>query len=261
MVTVAGHAVAGTVSLGANAQLTITSGAVLRVTHAAQVAGMLALASSSALVGAPSLSVARTGTLSGVGAVHGNVDNAGSVTVVDGAAGVPLRISRHYRQRASGTLLLRDEGGSFTQVRAGSASLDGHLDMLILDALTPGTRYTLVSAKSLNGQFADVVPGYVVHYKGGVATAVVRSQIQLSKSSVAPGGNLTVSGASFGYEGAVAFHLDSATGAVLGSSSVTSVGTFESTAKIPGSVSLGRHVIVVVESPHGYTARAPFTVS
>src|SRR6202035_106656 len=138
-VTVAGHAVAAVVDLGAKAQLSIAPNASLSVSHAALLAGTLALGSTSSLVRATTLSVTHTGTLSGVGSVHGNVDNAGSVTVVDGASGVPLRISGHYRQRPSGTILFRDEGGSFTQLRAGSASLGGGLDLLILDALVPGT--------------------------------------------------------------------------------------------------------------------------
>ena len=260
-VTVGGHAIARSVSLGANAQLTIASGGSLAVSHTVLVAGTLALGSSSALVRVPSLHVARTGTLSGVGAVHGNVVNAGTATVIDGASGVPLRVFGLYRQARGGTILFRDEGGTFTELRAGTASLSGGLNMLILDALTPGTRYRLVTANTLNGRFLRVAPGYVVRYKNGAATAVVTSQIQLSRSSVVPGTRITVSGASFGYGGIVEFHLDSATGASLGSSSPTSVGTFQGKATIPGNAALGRHLIVAVESPHGYTARAAFTVS
>lgn len=260
-VTVARHVVAGSLSVGAKATLTIAAKARLSVSQTAQVAGALALGATNSVVRATSLSVAHTGALSGVGSVHGSVDNAGSVTVVDGASGVPLRISGHYRQRPSGTILFRDEGGSFTQLRAGSASLGGGLELLILDALVPGTKYKVVSATALNGKFARVVPGYVVRYNGAVATVVVTSQIKLSKTSVVPGEHLTVSGAGFGDLGTVDLHLDGPNGAVLGSSYITSVGTFDATATIPGHISHGHHAIVAVESPHGYTARAAFTVS
>ena len=260
-VAVAGHAVAGTVSLGGGAQLTIEAKGSLSVSQTMQVKGAFALVSPRSLVTTPSLNVTRAGTLSGVGAVHGNVTNAGSVTVVDGASGVPLRISGVYRQRRSATILFRDEGGSFTRLHAHTAMLDGGLDMLILDALTPGTKYRLVASATLKGRFVHVVPGYVVRYRRGVATAVVTSQIRLNRSTVAPGTKVSVSGASFGSLGTVKFHLDGAKGAVLGSSSVTSVGDFEGPATIPKNASPGHHVIVAVESPNGYSARAAFTVS
>ena len=260
-VTVAGHAVAGTLSLGANAQLTIASRGSLTVSHAADVAGAFSFDSSSSSVTTPSLTIERTGSLSGVGAVHGSVENAGSVSVVDGGSGVPLRVTGLYHQLSSGSILFRDEGGSFTQLRAGTASLGGGLDMLILDALTPGTRYKLVSARTLKGKFTAVVPGYVVQYRSGVATAVVTSQIHLNRSTVAPGGKVNVSGASFGYGGTIALHLDSPTGPNLGSTRSTSVGDFESTVTIPAHTSPGPHVVVAVESPDGYAAKAKLTVS
>ena len=125
----------------------------------------------------------------------------------------------------------------------------------------PGSKYQIVSSTALKGKFARVVPGYVVRYKRGVATVVVTSQIKLSKTSVAPGGHLSVSGAGFGDLGTVELHLDGAKGAVLRSGYITSVGTFDATAKIPTHISRGRHAIVAVESPNGYMARAAFTVS
>ncbi len=260
MVTVSGHAVAGAVSLETNAQLTIGPSGALSVSGGVQVAGTLALESSSARVRTPTLSVARKGMLTGVGVVHGNVEDAGAVDVLDGGSGVPLRVSGRYRQRSGATLLLRYEAGTFTQLNAASTSLNGRLDLLILDALAPGSKYTTVSGGPRSGRFAHVGAGYVVRYRAGRVSVIVTPQIRLNRSTVAPGEKITVSGASFGYLGTVTFHLDTAAGPVVGSSNITSVGSFQGTASIPPHASPGLHVIVAVESPHGYRARAAFTV-
>lgn len=255
-----GKGVAATVSITHGADFAIGSTGRLRVVHRLRDGGTITFAASTAELRTPLATVTPHGTLSGIGAVDGNLDNAGTVLAVDRGTGVPLRISGRYQQRSSGVLLSRDEAGRFVQLHARSASLGGGLELLILDALVPGSKYAIVSAKTLSGRFDQIVPGYVSHYRHGVARVVVTPQITLGRSRVPQGKRVMVSGASFGYEGVVRFRLDHRTGPLLGSGNVTSVGGFEGFARIPPNTPPGPHVLVAVKPPLGYVARARFTV-
>jgi hypothetical protein len=256
-----GKGVAATVSIQRGMGVWIGPKGKLRAVKFLRVGGMLTFGSATAQLRTPLATITRGATMSGVGTVRGSVVNAGTVDALDGGSGIPLSISGSYRQRSSGTLLSRDEAGRFVQVRAGSASLGGRLDLLILDALLPGSKYAIVYAKTLGGRFEHVVPGYVVHYRHGVIRVVVTPQIQLARNRVKQGGSVAVFGASFGYLGIVHFRLDSRNGPLVGSGDVNSVGGFEGFAHIPPTAPPGRHVLLAVKPIGGYVARARFSVT
>jgi hypothetical protein len=259
-IDVTGKAAAAAVTLGGHMQLVIESGAKLHAVQGLRIEGMLTFAASSALVRTPIAMIARGGSMFGVGAVRGNVVNAGTVFAADGGTGTPVRISARYRQLSSGVLFSRDEGGHFVQLDAGSVSLRGRLDLLIEDALVPGSKYPVVSAGRLRGTFAHLPPGYVMHYAHGVATAVVRPVITLGRFHVRQGRRVAVFGASFGDLGIVRFHLDSRNGPLLGSAFVNSIGGFEGFAHIPPSTPPGRHMLVAIKPHFGYVAKAVLRV-
>lgn len=260
-VIVSGKASAATVTLGGKMQLEIGAQGRLRTAGSLRARGTLTFAASSAALQTPSTTIARGGQMVGVGDIQGSVINAGKVFAIDGGTGVPLRISAHYDQLASGLLLSRDEAGGFVELRAGTASLAGRLDLLILDALQPGSKYAIVSSRSLRGRFAHLPPGYVMRYTHGVAAAVVTPHIRLGRSRVGAGTRVAVFGASFGYLGLVRLRLDSRSGVLLGTANVNSVGGFEGIPRIPSDTPPGPHTLVAVKSQAGYTAKARFTVT
>lgn len=260
-VVVASKAVtAASLTIGAGSQMSLAAAASLTTRGAVAVSGTLALIGHTAFVRAPTVSVMHGGTLSGEGQITGNLTNDGSVVVVDSGSGTPLRIRGTYTQSAQASLLSRDEAGSFTQLSAQRASLSGSLNLLILDALKPGTHYTIVNAPSITGKFRQTL-GYVYTYASGRVVAVVTTQIQVSPTRVAAGGHLTIGGASFGYLGAVQLHLDTAKGPVIGSGNVTSVGFFQTVARIPTGTTAGKHKVVAINTAHGFEASAEFTVT
>lgn len=260
LIDVTSKATAATVALGSRTQLLIEPGAKLHAVQGLRVGGMLTFAASTSLVRTPLATIARGGNMFGVGAVRGSVVNAGTVSAADGGTGTPLRVSARYRQLSSGVLFSRDEAGQFVQLHAGSASLRGRLDLLIEDALVPGSKYAIVSAASLSGRFAHLPPGYAMRYAHGVATAVVTPVIKLGRFRVAQGKQVAVFGASFGDLGIVRFHLDSRTGPLLGSAYVNSVGGFEGFAHIPPGTPPGPHVLVAIKPHFGYVATAALMV-
>jgi hypothetical protein len=259
-IDVTGKASAATAALGAHTQLALESGAKLRVVGRLRIRGMLTFASSSALVRTPMARIDHGGSMFGAGVVQGSVVNAGTVFAADGGTGAAFRISAEYRQLCSGVLFSRDEAGRFVQLHAGSASLRGRIDLLIEDALVPGSNYAVVDAARLQGQFAHLPPGYVMHYTHGVVSAVVTPVIKLGRFHVGQGKRVAVFGASFGNLGVVRFHLDGRNGPLLGSAYVNSVGGFEGFAHIPLGTSPGRHVLVAIKPHFGYVARAAFKV-
>ncbi len=261
VVVVGREARAASVSLGHGTQLELMADATLRVAHGVRIAGSLTFERPTARLITALARVVRGGRLAGVGAVTGSVVNAGWVMALDGATGVPLRVSGTYRQLRSGVLFSRDEGTSFVQLHAGRASLAGRLILLILDALTPGSRYQIVSAHRLSGTFAHLPLGLVMDYSRRTATAVVRSVVTLGRAHVARGQVVDVSGASFGNLGVVKFHLDSRSGPVLGSASVNSIGGFETPMRLPLHLGLGRHLLVAVKQGVGYMASVRFVVT
>ena len=196
-----------------------------------------------------------------MGTVTGSVVNGGWVQALDGASYTPLRVSGTYAQLRSGVLFSRYEGTSFVQLHAGRARLAGRLILLILDALTPGSKYQIVSAHRLSGRFAHLPLGFVMQYSRGGAAALVRSVVTLGRTRVARGQVVDVSGASFGNLGVVKFHLDSRTGPVLGRANVNSIGGFGTPMRLPLHLSLGRHLLVAVKQGIGYRASVGFTVT
>lgn len=259
-VDITSSAAAAAVTLGRHTQLLIESGAKLHVVGELRIDGMLTFAAPSALVRTPMARIDRGGSMFGVGSVRGSVVNAGTVFAADGGAGSALRVSAYYYQLSTGVLFSRDEVGRFVQLHAGFASLRGRLDLLIEDALAPGSKYAVVAAARMKGRFANLPPGYVMRYAHGVATAVVTPQIRLGRFHVGQNKRVAVFGASFGNLGVVRFHLDGRNGPLLGSANVNSVGGFEGFAHIPPGTSPGRHVLVAIKPHFGYVAKAALKV-
>ena len=106
------------------------------------------------------VNVQAGGTLDGTGMVGGTVNNNGG-TLAPGSSAGELTINGDYTQSASAALEIEIGGltaGSeydFLNI-AGAATLDGTLDVLLIDSFTPtaGDMFEIITATSILGTFA-----------------------------------------------------------------------------------------------------------
>ena len=250
-----------TVTVSPGAQLALWPSARLTLTGAMRISGTLTFSEQGAQIHLPQLTVEHRGSMSGVGEIVGSVVNAGRVLATNGGNGTPLEVSRSYTQLATGLLYSSDERDRFAELHAASASLAGALQPVAVAGLKPRSSYTLITAQQVKGRFSRVMAGYVVRYARDVVRAVVTPEIKLAHASVKPGKAVAVSGASFGPRGSVRLHLNGPTGVQIGSATVDDSGGFEGLARVPRDTRPGRHVLVAVKSPQGYTARATVVVA
>jgi hypothetical protein len=110
--------------------------------------------------------VSPAGTFGGTGTVTGSVSNQGTVIAGAGNTAASFRVNGDYTQAKNGTLrIVLDPAGTGRLTVSGAANLSGTL-MLAPNAnpalYVPGSRYTVVSAASLTGQFDNVIPNLLV---------------------------------------------------------------------------------------------------
>ena len=121
------------------------------------------------------------GTLTGAGDIYGDVSNVGATVEPGGSAGT-LEITEDYTQGSAATLRIELGGptpGDEYDVLdvTGTANLDGKLRVDPINNYLPdvGTQFTILTAGSINGQFAEVTgPGqYTVTYNANNVTLTV----------------------------------------------------------------------------------------
>lgn len=140
------------------------------------------LASLVAALGGP-LNVG-TGTLSGSGTVAGDVTNEAATVAPGGPLGT-LTIDGNYSQ-AGGTLQIELGGAAAGQYDSlaisGAANLGGTLQITIANNFqpTPGQRFTILSAGSVNGKFAQVTgpagKHWSIQYNAGSVVVSIAAQ-------------------------------------------------------------------------------------
>ena len=102
------------------------------------------------------------GTLTGSGLIQGNVTNNGGY-IMPGSNGTGIiAITGNFAQGSNGTIVIKDGGSLPTQFDtiqvAGTASLDGKLDIKTIDGYAPGTQdlFAPLGFASATGAFAQV---------------------------------------------------------------------------------------------------------
>jgi fibronectin-binding autotransporter adhesin len=161
-----GRALTLTGSLANVGMVTIGNGSRLTTPDAyLQFAGTTSLAGGVLAAGspdAPQLVDIQGGILSGGGAILADVNLAGELDVGDGGAPGSLTIAGNYRQTGTSILNLAlgtpDEGGSDQLSITGQASLDGTLDVTLLDSFVAneGDPYQILTFGSAVGTFAQM---------------------------------------------------------------------------------------------------------
>jgi len=146
---------AGNVDIDGTGRINVVGGAYLQTAGLTDVAGVLQVTGTGALVDL------QGGTLRGTGLVTGDVLN--SAEVVPGNSAGTLQINGDYTQTAAGLLGL-EIGGEIAGVDndlldiSGSAAFDGTLNVEILAGFTPtvGDTFEVINYASHTGQFAAV---------------------------------------------------------------------------------------------------------
>ncbi|HWB50243.1 MAG TPA: autotransporter domain-containing protein [Stellaceae bacterium] len=123
------------------------------------------------------------GLLTGAGTVTGNVANGGTVSPGTGAALGKLTVTGNYTQTAAGALSIRLGADNLSDQLAvgGAASLAGALQLTAAGGLyTLGSQYTVLTANSLTGTFADPSPlsAFLAASPGYLGNAVQLSIVQ-----------------------------------------------------------------------------------
>ena len=147
----------GTLSIGNSSTVTITG-------SLTQTAGTLTLASGSGLTTTTAITL-QGGTLSGLGTITGDVLNTGSNVIVgdSGATVGILTITGNYTQGSGGTLSIKIGGAmagtQYDQLAVGgTATLDGTLNVTLIDGFTPnsGDTFQPLSSTAESGTFASL---------------------------------------------------------------------------------------------------------
>lgn len=130
------------------------------------------------------------------------------------------------------------------------------LSRVVTAAATAAAAIGLVLASPAIGAQAQTCP------PGGTQYPPSSCEAQVSKSSVAPGGSLTVSGSGYDPSSNVALELNSAPRS-LGSATTNSSGSFSKVVTIPSDTPAGQHTIRATGTSNGapYELRTIITVS
>jgi 2-methylaconitate cis-trans-isomerase PrpF len=177
----------------------------------------------------------------------GDIDNAGSLSVDS-----TMNLTGSYVQEPGATLGVAEQAGLNV---SGAASLAGTINAFPAS----GAPTTVMTFASHNGTFAAHNLGVRVAVTATNVTATAQAQIAPTPKTVAPGGGLTVDGASFPPSSAVSVYLDHATGTPLQTASVTRGGFFEAPLTIPAGTAAGTHTLIAVDG--GVKATASVKVS
>jgi hypothetical protein len=181
----------------------------------------------------------------GANAVTGTVVNSGTVLA-------PGTVTGSYTQSSSGSLAVA--GGPLAVT--GKATLSGSVEA----GGALGTTEPLITFASRSGNFTSHGLGFGLVTKAHEIDAVIESQIAAVPSTVAPGGSITIDGASFQPLGQVSVYLDVASGTPLATGSTGRHGSFAISATIPSSAKAGTHELIAV-GLNGQRAQTTITVS
>lgn len=186
------------------------------------------------------------------GTIAGNLVNDGTVAV---AGQTPL--SGNYTQ-APGATLGAGFGGELQVTR--TAALAGALHSAApIPEPAPGDIATAITFSSASGGFTSHSLGVTLLSTAHAVEVIATPQIAVSPASVPPGGQVTVTGADFGYGTTVTLFLDGANGTFLGTAQPDAQGAFTAGVTIPSSAAAGAHTVTAVGSD-GRRAQATITV-
>ena len=166
-----------------NADVTLSNLTNLKVGSVMIVSGSLTIGLSGAATGP--LSVPNSTSFVGTGTVAGDLLNSG--TVSPGTSPGTINVTGNYTQDSTGTLAMEIGGtmpdtGYDQLIVSGTASLDGELEVRLIDPFTPtlGDSFTLMTYDSHTGTFATETlqalnPGleWAVHYGETALTLTV----------------------------------------------------------------------------------------
>jgi hypothetical protein len=180
-------------------------------------------------------------------AITANVANSGTMTA-------PATLTGSYTQVLSGSL--NAFGGPLAV--AGKATLSGSVDTA---GTVQGESLPLITFASRTGNFTSHGLGFILVTKANQIEAVIEPQIAATPATVAPGGAITIEGASFPFGTSVGIFLDVVGGTPLGTASARPNGGFSISATIPASTKAGTHKLIAVGSNNKALAQTTITVS
>jgi hypothetical protein len=129
-------------------------------------------------------------SIGGSGTIEGNVTNEG--TIAPGSSPGALAINGSYTQADSGALLMEIAGTDAEQfdtlTASGAASLDGELNVALLDGFVPSATdsFRVIGAASLSGTFDNVIGGALSFAGGTFDVAYAPTGVTLSNFSAVP---------------------------------------------------------------------------
>jgi hypothetical protein len=183
--------------------------------------------------------------------IAGNLVNDGTVFT-----GGSAHVTGSYTQAPGANL---GAGFSGTLKVAGLATLAGTLSPDDIFPI-PGTTSPAVTFGSRSGDFTSVGLGFTLLTTATAVDAVATPQIAASPATVAPGGTVTVTSASFKFQSSVKIFLDRVGGKLLATTEAGYRGRFSVSGTIPLTTKAGGHTLIAVGSD-GSQASVPITVS
>jgi hypothetical protein len=264
------NAVGSLTKITANGGLGIGSGASLTTTAPLQALGNISFTGSSAaltsgaltasgevnmdsgagVITAPTVTLTKTGQLSGAVKIKGNLVNNGKLQtgspLADAAAGghVFTQVMGRYTQTSTGHFAptIIDNVVRTLQV-SGVATLNGGLTF---NGTGPvGTSFTLLTAASRTGKFTSFTFGSPPAYTATSVRAVVTPQIQVP-ATIVHGKTFPVGGVQFPATRKVTFYLDKVAGAGIGSVTTQPDGSFFTVLVMPAATSRKAHTFIAV---------------
>lgn len=190
------------------------------------------------------------GVLFNRGTVAGNLVNDGTAQTEGSAA-----VTGDYTQASDATLAV---AFGFPLAVTGTATVAGAVsggDPLPVTGATA----QVITAGTLTGHFSSHNLGLILTTKTNEIDEVILPQVAVSPATVAPGGTVTLTGASF-VIGTVKVFLDHVTGTPLATPGASYFGRFTGPVTIPSSVSAGSHRLIAVGSD-GARAKIMITVN
>ena len=175
----------------ANATLLVDSGALVNYPAGSNPSSYFGTITNHGLshVSGQPLHISATDYVGGTGAITGNVSNDG--TLSPGHSPGILKIEGDYDQSNSGTLVMELAGTTsdlFDNLTVtGNASLNGNLDVQLLDGFlpSPSDSFHIISSNSLTGQFVNA-PASITIPQGVFSVQYSPSGVSLSNFAAAP---------------------------------------------------------------------------
>jgi hypothetical protein len=214
-----------------------------------QAAGTLSLLGIAVLSASP-VTIAGGAALSGTGVIASDLVNDGTVR----PSGGTIQADGNYTQ---GTNAVLESGFGDLLAVSRLATLAGEA-ALSQPAIPPGNESPLITFGSLSGNFTAHSLGISLFTEVSQINARTVPQIAASPAAVAPGGTVTVAGASFNVQASI--FLDHVGGTPLATVVVPDSGAFSVPVMIPAPAKAGRHRLIAV-GDDGSRTSATITVS